>query len=369
MIDLLNKCLDDLENRIDADEEERLLRRWIDFCEGRFKGDIFMPKRKASSQPSFDWVRAAEEAFTKKETTGSVGWQMIPVNETLENYDFMALQQYGYVSEQLSDRVGDILSLRCNYGTIILPMLFGPEIFRMPAETNTLPLCRPLPNPDAVRKIVDRGVPDVTGGYCRRVLEMGQRFVDIGKQYPKIGKYVHIFHPDTQGTMDITELLWGSNIFSAVYETPDLVKDLQELVAETYIKFMHEWEKIVPFRPDHNCHWGMLHKGRIMLRSDSAMNFSPEMYDEFVRPYDQRLLEELGGGACHFCGRGDHYIENLCGLAGLYAVNMSQPQYNDVEKIYAHTIDNGISLLALSQDAAKEAVAGGRNLHGRVHCR
>jgi hypothetical protein len=80
-------------------------------------------------------------------------------------------------------------------------------------------------------------------------------------------------------------------------------------------------------------HWGMMHAGKIMMRTDSGMNFSPNMYEEFFRPYDQRLLNELGGGAVHFCGRGSHYIASMCSMDRMYAIQLSQPHLNEMETI------------------------------------
>ncbi len=105
-----------------------------------------------------------------------------------------------------------------------------------------------------------------------------------------------------------------------------------------------------------------------MLRDDSAMNLSPEMFEEFIQPYDQRLLSEFGGGAIHFCGRGDHYIEHLSKMNKIFAINMSQPHYNDMERIYANTVDKGIAIVGLDRKAAEAALSAGRDLHGLVHC-
>jgi len=105
-----------------------------------------------------------------------------------------------------------------------------------------------------------------------------------------------------------------------------------------------------------------------MLRDDSAMNLSPALFDEFIRPYNQRILDAFGGGGDHFCGKGDHFIANLSELEGLHAVAMSQPEYNDMETIFRHTVDKGIKLLALERAAADAAIAAGRDLHGHVHC-
>jgi hypothetical protein len=51
----------------------------------------------------------------------------------------------------------------------------------------------------------------------------------------------------------------------------------------------------------------------------------------------------------------------------LYAINMSQPEYNDMETMFANTVDKGINIIGFSRSAAEEAVARGRDLHGRLH--
>ena len=199
-------------------------------------------------------------------------------------------------------------------------------------------------------------------------MEIGQRFAEIGKAYPRIGRCVHPYHPDLQGPLDVCEVVWGSSIFIALYDDPGLVHHLLRLVTKVYIAFMQSWAQIVPFEPAGNCHWGYFHRGSIMIRLDSAMNISLPMYEEFARPYDQQLLDTFGGGAIHFCGRGDHFIASLTGLRGLTAINLTQPHLNDMEHIYAHTIDQGINILGLERTAAETARIHGRQLHGRVHC-
>jgi uroporphyrinogen-III decarboxylase len=163
-------------------------------------------------------------------------------------------------------------------------------------------------------------------------------------------------------------LLWGSGLFVALIETPDLVTQLLELVTETYVQFMRAWTRLVPFEGDYAVHWSLLHKGHIMLRDDSAMNLSPGMFAEFIAPYNQRLLDTFGGGAEHFCGRGEHFISRMCGLRDMHAVAMSQPDWNDMETIYRQTVDRGIKLIGLARTAADQALARGRDLHGQVHC-
>jgi len=348
MNDVLRKCLDDLEARIDAPQEEQLEREWTDFGQGLYQNGVFMPRRSRPAAPAFEWPK-------------------VSVNAALADKDAMAIQQYGQCSQMLETGSGYVMSVRCNFGTSIIPLLFGVELFVMDEELDTLPTSWPLNDVDAIKRLVDAGVPEIKGGYTEPVLEMGAYYAALAAQYPKIGRFVHIYHPDFQGPMDICEVVWGSTIFYAIYDQPDLVQALLEIVTETYVRFMRAWLEVVPFEEGFNAHWGLLHRGNIMLRDDSAMNLSPDMFDQFIRPYDQRLLDEFGGGAIHFCGKGDHYIERLSQMDQVYAINMSQPEYNDMETIYRHTVDKGISIIGLRPETAQASAAEGRDLHGRVH--
>lgn len=347
---ILRKYLDDLENRINEQEEEDLLKQWTGFAEGVFHGDIFMPRRKVSSPPRLTWPE-------------------ININNALNDCDKMLLHQYKLCSTSIENADGSILSIRANYGTSIIPSLFDVELFIMDEIHNTLPTSRPIPGGiDAVKKLIDGGIPDIYGGYGRKVFETGRRMAEIKKEYDKIGRFVHIYHPDLQGPMDICELLVGSEIFILMLDYPELIHELLNLVTQTYIAFMKEWQKIVPQNSPYAVHWGMLHKGCIMLRDDSAMNISPAMFEEFVKPYDQRLFDEFGGGALHFCGRGDHYIESASGMTGLYAINMSQPEYNRLDVIFRNTLHRGISIIGFPEDAAKQELAKGTGFRSSLHC-
>lgn len=346
----IDAYLSDLEDRIDPIEEERLFNEWVDFLEGRFTGDIFSPRRTGICPSKLEW-------------------QVVSINEALDDFDAMILQQYGACSSMLAGGSGGIMNVRCNYGSSIIPVLFGAELYIMDEEFNTLPTSRPLPGGiDTVRKLIDAGVPDLRTSIAGKVFEMGEIYRRIGEKYPNIGKYIPVYHPDTQGPLDICEVVIGSGIFYMLYDHPELIKQLLGVITQTYIEYMREWFALIPPQSAYSTHWCMLHKGRVMLRDDSAMNLSPEMYLEFVRPYDQLIFDKFGGGAIHFCGRGDHYIEQMSRMSGLSAIAMSQPHLNNMETIYRNTIDKGISLIGFDREHAEKALKSGRDLHGLVHC-
>jgi hypothetical protein len=347
---MIEKFLEDLERRIDPRVEDTLWDEWLNFTDGKFSGDIFSPARPKKAPPNLPWPK-------------------VRVNQALGDFELMALQQLSGCSHVLETGSGAFMSVRSNYGTCILPSIFGAEIYYMPDESDTLPTNRPIPGGvNAMKDLIARGRPNNRTSLGAKTLQMAEVFADLLGKYPNVKKYVHHYHPDLQGPMDVCELVWGSGLFVDLYDYPDVAKALLDLLTQTYIQFLTEWSSIVPFAGDYTVHWSTLIRGRILLRDDSAMNLSPEMFDEFIKPYNQKLYETFGGGADHFCGRGDHFIQSNTSIPGLYAVNMSQPEYNDMETIYRHTVDQGINLLEFSRPWAEKALREGRPLHGRVHC-
>jgi hypothetical protein len=347
---MIERYLEDLARRIDPSAEETLFEQWRAFADGQLSGELFLPRR---AQP----------------TPATVEWPHVVVNDALADFEAMALQQLEPCSKALAEGSGALLAVRCNYGTTILPSLFGAGLFLMDEELDTLPTCRPLDGgAEAAKRLLDRGVPDGNAGQGDVVFHMGQYYRELFKGYPRLSKYVYIYHPDLQGPMNVCEMLWGGSLYVDLYDQPQLIKDFLALIAETYINFMRRWDEIVPPLDGCAVHWSMLHRGQIMLRDDAATNLSSAMFDEFVRPYDQRLLDEFGGGGIHFCGRGDHFISQVGEMSGVHAVNMTQPVLNDLETVFQNTTDRQINLIGLERAAAEDSLRQGRSLHGRVHC-
>lgn len=349
---MIEKYLEDLEKRIDPVVEDGLREEWKDFWEGRFKGDIFAPRRE-------------------KGAPSQIEWPDIPINDALDDYETMALREFKSCSDAISNTDNSAVPcVRCNYGTGIMSSLFGCELFIMEKQHNTLPTTIPLNGgADAIRALLDKGIPDLNNALGGKVFEMGEFFVKLMKDYPKISKYVNLYHPDTQGPLDICELVWGSELFIDLFDNAQLVHDFLDLITETYIAFMDKWIKIAPFPKNYSVHRSLMLRGNIMIRDDSAMNLSPEMFAEFVKPYDSKLLETFGGGCIHFCGRGDHYIEEMCRIPGLFAINMSQPELNDMGKIFRNTVDKGIKIIGFSRESAETYLSEGRDFHKNLHSR
>ena len=326
--------LEDIEARIDPATEDDYRNQWNAYWNTKLDVPVFVPERKKVSTPG-------------------VKIQHIHINDALENTELMLARELEDVSFCLS-KPTPALGVRANYGTGIITSLFGAELFVMPREMKTLPTTRPIGDDAKIQQIAERGVPDLNTGFGERVFVFAELCRETFEKYPKIKKYVSVYHPDMQGPLDAADLLWGTDIFYAMYDDPELVHSLLRTVTDTYTGFMQKWYGYFPNDDRLAVHWRLMHPGNIMIRLDSAMNLSVDFYNEFSKPYDKELFDRFGGGCLHFCGRGDHFVGSALEIDSMYGINMSQPHLNDMNKILELVSKAGKRIVALP-DAEKYA--------------
>ena len=233
--------LDDIERRIDPDTEEDFRAQWRSFWYGNPQTLIFTPRRNKTSAPG-------------------VELQSIHINDALQDWELMLDAELADVSWRLSTP-SVALGLRANYGSAIMATLFGAELFVMPRETCCLPTSRSFNDTDKIRAVLQKGTPDLRGGLGGDVFAFGERCAEIFAHYPKIRRYVEVYHPDTQGPLDIAELLWGGEMFYEMYDNGELVHDFMALITDTYRRFMDAWFSIIPMQKEIAVHWSILQRG------------------------------------------------------------------------------------------------------------
>ena len=319
----MDRYLEDIESRIDVDQEEEILSFWNDWSHHR-AGSSALPVHLRGIPSKLDWPS-------------------ININDALVDDELMVIKEFGRVNHTLSRKGAFCLRVRANYGVANIATAFGAPLFVMPRETDTLPNVVKL-GPEACAALLDKPLPDKLSGNFQHVMRVGKLFKQIGERYPKIGKYVHCEQPDLQGPMDNLELIMGSSaVFYGLYDDPDSIHVLLDKITGAMERFFDSWLAMFPENRAYANYFMHVEEGTVCIRDDSAMNLSPEMVSEFIVPYDGRLLKKYGG-FIHFCGRGDHFIDRLAKMEGLTGFNMSQPHLNDMETIYKCTIDRGIHL-------------------------
>jgi len=310
------------------------------------------PARQAATRSSiqkvFNFEKVPELPFI--DLGGIAGladkdWPSYSYNEAFFDPAKMLLNELLTVFQHVQLRDYHALNIRCNYGTVILPSIFGVK-YRL-TETS-LPWAGHYGSREEIKKLLAKGVPDLESGLGKNCFETAEYYRKILAEYPKLKKAITVYHPDLQSTFDAAHLIWGHDILYAMYDCPELVHEALALITETYSRFMRKWKKHTGEGNEYSTHWNYYMKGGIMLRDDSAVMISPAHYEEFVKPYDQKLLNEFGG-CLHFCGKGDTFIRSMCASTKLYGINTSQPELNNMEQMLSLCRDNKLVLLGLPE--------------------
>lgn len=346
----LHRFLHDLEDRIDETAEAQLRNNWISFADGEWKESFFRANRE-------------------EKVPSRIDWPVVMINDALADPETMIYSELCRMNRQLADGGPELLSYRSNYGSILLPELLGAAVVQMPYGQNSLPGCRNLPDAEAAMRSfrMSQRRPQPDTGYSRMAFETAALFQTMLAQYPKLNRFCGIYMADTEGPCGIMEMLFGSDFYYLFSDDPELIHLSMEIITDEFLLFSRAWhEAFPPFDETHRMDWGWLHRGHTLIREDTATNISRAMYDEFVFPYDARIMRELGGGAIHFCGKGDHLMPSFDQLPGFFALNLSQPEMNDMSMVYKYSIHKKRTIFGLANAEVQRCESGGIDLLGRV---
>ena len=335
----LRPYMDDIENRIDPDFETELIAKWKEYSDGKNTDSPFEPPRRTPKK-------------------SKLNWQHMHINDALLDETRMAYSQLEFMNAYLSTASKAPLNVRPNYGCSVIPYFFGAEMYVMPRDMECLPNARRAFTRDEIDKILEVPLPSFDCGIGPQIAAVEDVFAKMRRDYPKMGQFVYSDSPDLQGPMDNLEIMWGSDVFYAVYDEPEAVHALLNKITDFYIAYYEHWMKLAPNKEGYFVYRDRMCKGQVFLRDDSAMNLSPDFYMEFVYPYDARILKHFGGGGIHFCGRGHHFVPLMAKTPHLTQINMSQPEMNDMSKIFTATLDMGLNLTTTSGLMPKEPMQG-----------
>jgi hypothetical protein len=235
------------------------------------------------------------------------------------------------------------LQVRANMGVGLCASIFGAEIG---VVENNPPWVEPLTKDtsiiaDAVRKALDgHDIDDaVNHGWIPRTSRFYSYFKQIFSEYPNVEKSIAVVMPDLQGPFDTSAMIWGSDIFLALYTEEKLVNRLMETVAKTQVKLHEHFRQWVgrEMLPEGYSHQhGLMVCGNILIRCDSNLMMSPEMFKERFLPFDEWVVKNVGCGSFHSCGKWDHNIPAVLESEqfGTIDFGINQSQYNDIDAHY-----------------------------------
>jgi len=327
MIEPLRRLLDELETTLDAGQQQRV-------------HDLHAASLRYEPVPRLPIVMqyplsdaAVHQPFPHREAWRDP--QKMLFNELTAGFDARICCQH---------LVGDDLpfTVRANLGTVIVASMFGGRVEML--EDNP-PWVRPFESREAFGAVLRIDPTDLSAGLCPRLMDFYRSFHDLLAGYPNLRRCVRVVMPDLQGPFDNAELLRGSEIYVDLYEEPEFVEAVLARMGEAQVAVATAVQPLLSDGPDGFCHQHTVAlPGAILIRNDSPTNLSAEMYSRHIAPHDRAVLDRLGGGV-HFCGKGDHLVPRLLEIPSLTALDLGQPQMNDLETIYRQAAARRVPLI------------------------
>ena len=237
-------------------------------------------------------------------------------------------------------------TVRANFGTVAIASQFGGNVEQL--EDNP-----PWINNDDIFDIYevfrDRDPLDFDHGWCPRYAERYLFYEQTLKEYPPLDRIVKRVLPDLQGPIDTAELLRGSGIFLDIYDRPDELQDLLNTVTTAQIGFARYLQSHVTDGPEGFSHQhGSMFPGGVLIRNDTSIMLSPEMYRDNISVHDARVLNELGGGGVHSCGNIMHLVSEYLELPNIHSLDLGNPDMNDLDSMYERAREKQTALVRIS---------------------
>jgi len=246
--------------------------------------------------------------------------------------------------------IGDdtIPALRVEFGTGKIAHAYGCEIYE-PEDNYPSVKSNVLKKAEDVENLVTPGLRDGFFGLIE------QYYAFLREHAPD---FVRIQLPDLQGPFNNAYLLRGDDIFLDLYDKPDLVDKLLDKVTDYHISQARQMQEICGEEEGFFCDWNVYWKGNLRICNCAAHMISTEFYKDFIRKYDQKILDSLGGGRMHYCGTHDKgLLDSFFTMDKMYGLDFDGT-HHDLWEVSAKTPKHIALSLAISPQQRERLISG-----------
>ncbi len=248
-----------------------------------------------------------------------------------------------------------LYTVRPEYGVVNVPELFGtPSVVSNEGRS----MSKGLNDSAALDELIAAGIPDFDCSHTRKLDAWYQFARETLGQYENLSRFIHFVLPDTQGPFDLGCLVYGSDILTGLYDRPEMVRRLLELVTDVYVKYNQRYKAVIGEPRDSAYHIAGLKlvRGGVRICDDSATLISATIYRDFVKPCNVRGFEPFDGSWLHFCGNGNHLLDEILDMASVRYLHLGNPDDHDLIKLVTETSEKEVVLFwSGSLDRIREA--------------
>ena len=259
-------------------------------------------------------------------------WPVYEYNEAFNEPAKMLLNELQPIYEGENFQDNRVNVIRANYGVGIIPSLFGCKIIQ---KDNELPWVKPITSIEGVKKIINKGVPDFNSDLLVKVNETQEYFKDKLNKYPNLKECVHIGLPDVLGPFNLAGTMLDEKLYIYLYSHVEIIKELLDLLTQTYIKFALYQKKIIGEPLSSGYYFGCRLSGGIKISEDYGLAVSPKMYEEFCLPNNVKVAEKFDGFTLVVCEDLEkNRLHSIFKTKGLRAIIYWSKNIEKLEEIY-----------------------------------
>ena len=171
-----------------------------------------------------------------------------------------------------------------------IPSLFGCPMRIVADDVRVVPIIK------RIEQVWDMDVPSLDQGVLPKVTE----HLEYYKKHAPLE--LPLTPPSEQSPFVIAYQLRGDDIFLDLYDNPNEVKRLLELITDTFILVERHYKEVLNERSGYRISFQYMFVPGLRIAADSDVMLSPEFIEEFEMPHLERIAGEFGPLAIHYCG-------------------------------------------------------------------
>jgi hypothetical protein len=153
---------------------------------------------------------------------------------------------------------------------------------------------------------------------------------------------------DCQGPLTTAlQIIGYDKMIYWMHDHPQAVHELMQLVTDALIAWVKVQKEAAGQRMEDDAYVLGIKipggYGGVWLSDDDCVIFGPELYRDFVVPYNSQVLKAFGGGSIHYCGTATQHIENYLATEGLTCIqNLNLDKLDEAAKMRHALAEKGI---------------------------
>jgi hypothetical protein len=171
-----------------------------------------------------------------------------------------------------------------------IPSLFGCPMSIVADDVRVVPII------ERIEQVWDMDVPSLDQGVLPKVIEHLEYYQ---KHAPA---ELPLAPPSEQSPFVIAYQLRGDDIFLDLFDHPEEVKKLLELITDAFIRVERKYKEVLNEEHGYRVSFQYLFVPGLRIAADSDVMLSSEFIEEFEMPYLKRIAGEFGALAIHYCG-------------------------------------------------------------------